>query len=175
MTHDLDHTQAPKGVRRTSIPPGVSAMRLMLIASSGGHIFELFCLREFWRDKSRVWVSFPTADAKDLLREEKEVYWAAYPTVRNIPNLVRNLVLALQLLRRNRPDMILTTGAGVAAPFLWIGWLLGIPTVFVESITRINDLSLTARLVKPFATKLLVQWPELAERNPGIEYHGSIL
>ena len=150
-------------------------MRLMLIASSGGHIYEMFCLREFWKDKDRAWVSFPTADAKYLLQDEQEVHWAAYPTVRNVPNLLRNLWLAQRLLRQARPDMILTTGAGVAAPFLWLAWLLGIPTVFVESITRISELSLTARLVRPFATRLLVQWPELVERYPGVEHHGRIV
>jgi len=150
-------------------------MRLMLIASSGGHIFELFCLREFWKDKDRTWVSFPTADARFLLQAEKDVHWAAYPTVRNVPNLLRNLVLAGRLLGSRKPDMILTTGAGVAVPFLWLAWLRGIPTVYVESITRITELSLSARLVKPFATKMLVQWPELAARHPGVEHHGGIL
>ncbi len=150
-------------------------MRLLLVASSGGHIFEMFCLREFWRDKDRYWVTFPTADARSLLAGEKEVYWAAFPTVRNVPNLLRNMVLAVKLLLRNRPGMILTTGAGVAAPFLWLASLLGIPTVFVESITRITEISLTARLVKPFATKMLVQWPELAEKYSGVEHHGRIV
>lgn len=150
-------------------------MRLLLVASSGGHLFELFCLRPFWEGKDRLWVSFPTADARYLLAGEAEVHWAAYPTVRNVPNLLRNLLLAHRLLRRRRPDMILTTGAGVAAPFLWLAWLRGIPTVYVESITRITELSLTARLVKPFATRLLVQWPELVLEHPGVEYRGRIV
>jgi UDP-N-acetylglucosamine:LPS N-acetylglucosamine transferase len=150
-------------------------VRLLLIASSGGHIFEMFCLREFWKDKDRFWVSFPTADARSLLEGEREVHWAAYPTARNVPNLLRNLVLAARLLLFSRPGMILTTGSGVAAPFLWLAWALRIPTVFVESITRITEISLTARLVKPFATKLVVQWPELLERYPEVEHHGRIL
>lgn len=149
-------------------------MRLLLIASSGGHIFEMFCLRDFWKDKDRLWVSFPTADAKYLLRDEPGVHWAAYPTVRNVPNLLRNLVLAWRLLRRERPDMILTTGSGVAVPFMWLARLMGIPTVFVESVTRITEISLTARLVRPFVTKMLVQWPELVARYPGVEHHGRI-
>lgn len=150
-------------------------MRLMLIASSGGHIFEMFCLKEFWQDKDHFWVSFDTSDAKYLLKDEKEVYWAAHPTVRNIPNLLRNLMLAQRLLRKNRPDMILTTGSGVAAPFLWLAKPLGIPTVFVESITRITEISLTANMVRPFVTKMLVQWPELVEKYPGVEHHGRIV
>jgi len=147
----------------------------MLIASSGGHIYEMFCLRGFWEDKDRFWVTFPTADAKYLLQDEQEVYWAAYPTVRNLPNLLRNLWLAQKLLRKHRPDMILTTGSGVAAPFIWLARLYGIPSVFVESITRITEISLTARISKPFATKLLVQWPELVGQYRGTEYHGRIV
>lgn len=150
-------------------------MRLMLIASSGGHIFEMFCLQEFWKDKDRFWVSFDTSDAKFLLKDEKEVYWAAHPTVRNIPNLLRNIVLAQKLLRKNRPDLILTTGSGVAAPFLWLAKPLGIPTIFVESITRITEISLTANMVRPFVSKMLVQWPELVEKYPGVEHHGRIV
>lgn len=149
-------------------------MKLMLIASSGGHIFELFCLREFWQGKDRSWVTFKTADAEYLLKDEKEVHWAAFPTVRNVPNLMRNLNLAQRLLRTQRPDLILSTGAGVAVPFMWLAKPLGIPTIYVESITRINELSLTARLVKPFVSKLLVQWPELVDKYPGVEYHGKI-
>ncbi len=147
----------------------------MLIASSGGHIYEMFCLRGFWEDKDRFWVTFPTADAQYLLQDEKEVYWAAYPTVRNVPNLLRNLWLAQKLLRKLKPDMILTTGSGVAAPFIWLARLYGIPSVFVESITRITEISLTGRISKPFATKLLVQWPELVSKYPGSEYHGRIV
>src|SRR5690349_3849616 len=147
----------------------------MLIASSGGHIYEMFCLRRFWEDKDRFWVTFPTADAKYLLQDEREVYWAAYPTVRNLPNLLRNLWLAHKLLRKHKPDMILTTGSGVAAPFIWLARLHGIPSVFVESITRITEISLTGRISKPFATKLLVQWPELLTKYRGTEYHGRIV
>nr|CRL69241.1 UDP-N-acetylglucosamine--N-acetylmuramyl-(pentapeptide) pyrophosphoryl-undecaprenol N-acetylglucosamine transferase [Mycolicibacterium komanii] len=149
--------------------------RLLLIASSGGHIYEMLCLRDFWYDKNRYWVSFPTTDATYLLDDEDEVHWAAHPTVRNVPNLLRNLLLALRLLIRERPAMILTTGSGVAAPFIWLAWVLRIPTVFVESITRITEISLTARMIRLFASRFLVQWPELADRISRAEYHGRIV
>lgn len=135
----------------------------------------MFCLREFWKDKERAWVCAPTSDAKYLLADEPEVHWAFYPTVRNAPNLARNLALAWRVLGARRPDLILTTGAGMAVPFLWVARVRGIPTVYVESITRLNELSLAARMVRPFVTRLLVQWPDLAARYPGVEYHGRIV
>lgn len=150
-------------------------MKLAVIASSGGHIFEMFCLKEFWINKDHFWVSFPTQDAKYLLKDETNVYWAAYPTVRNIPNLLRNLVLAPRILLKERPDMIVTTGSGVAAPFIWWAKLLGIHTVFIESVTRITELSLTGRMVYPFVDTFVVQWEELLEKYPKVTYHGRIV
>lgn len=155
--------------------PSERRRRLLLIASSGGHIYEMLCLRDFWQDKDRYWVTFGTTDSRYLLRDEEDVQWAAHPTVRNIPNLMRNLGLAFLLLIRERPAMILTTGSGVAAPFLWLAWFLRIPTVFVESITRITEISLTARMVRPFASHFLVQWPELVDQIRRAEYHGRIV
>jgi UDP-N-acetylglucosamine:LPS N-acetylglucosamine transferase len=92
-----------------------------------------------------------------------------------VPNLLRNLRLAATLLRRERPRAIVSTGAGVAVPFAWIGRLRGIPVVYIESVTRITSLSLSGRMIKPIANDLFVQWPELAETVPGARYEGSNL
>jgi UDP-N-acetylglucosamine:LPS N-acetylglucosamine transferase len=119
-------------------------------------------------------VTFDKSDARSLLREERVVH-AFGPTNRNIPNLLRNLGLAIRVLREERPAAILTTGAGVAVPFAWIGRLLGIPTVYVESVTRIEGLSLSAKLIAPVARRLYGQWPELAGRSERIRFAGNVL
>jgi len=97
------------------------------------------------------------------------VAWAHSPTNRNLPNLIRNTLLCWRMLRRQKPDLILSTGAGVAVPFLVFGKLLGCRTVFVESITRIETLSLSARLALPFLDVLYVHWPQLQARYPRAE------
>ena len=149
--------------------------RLCLVASSGGHLFELVSLSEAWQGRhSRYWVSFPTDDARTLLAEE-DVRWAHYPTNRNAKNLFKNLWLAWRVLRKDRPDFIISTGAGVAVPFLWVGRLMGIQTVFIESLTRIHGLSLSGRLVYPAVNQFFVQWPELRQRYPRATYRGSTL
>ncbi len=149
-------------------------MKLLLVASSGGHLFELFCVRDFWASKEHTWVSFATQDAEWLLRDE-DVDWAAHPTNRNLKNLLKNAVLAWRVLRSRRPDVVITTGAGVAVPFLILARFFGIRTVFVESVTRISELSLSAYMVYPFLDCLLVQWEELAERYGKAQYHGRIV
>ena len=83
-----------------------------------------------------------------------------HPTTRNIGNLLRNLVLALRVLRRERPDVIVSTGAGVAVPFFWVGRLLGCRTVYLEVYDRIDSATMTGRLCRPVTELFLVQWPE---------------
>jgi UDP-N-acetylglucosamine:LPS N-acetylglucosamine transferase len=147
-------------------------MNLLLVCSSGGHFKGLFQLESFWSHHQRFWVSFDTPTTRAALAAE-EVIWAYSPTNRNLPNLLRNALLSWKVLRRQRPDVILSTGAGVAVPFLILGKLLGHRTVFVESITRVETLSLSARLVLPFLDVLYVHWPQLQARHPRAELISS--
>jgi beta-1,4-N-acetylglucosaminyltransferase len=97
------------------------------------------------------------------------------PTNRNVPNLLRNLGLAFRTLRRLRPAAIVTTGAGVAVPFAWVGRVLGARVVYVESVTRIDSPSLSLRLVRPVAECVYAQWPELLVAVPTARFAGSVV
>lgn len=143
-------------------------MKVLLVCSSGGHFKGLQQLQPFWENHDRVWVTFRTATTENALTGEK-VYWAYSPTNRNLPNLLKNLILAFQVINKTRPQLILSTGAGVAVPFLIMGKLFGCQTAFVESVTRIQTLSLSAKLVLPFLSVLYVQWPQLQARYPQAE------
>jgi beta-1,4-N-acetylglucosaminyltransferase len=147
--------------------------RLLLVCSSGGHLLQLHELRAAWEPFPRVWVTFNKSDARALLRGEQVIH-AHGPTNRSIPNLVRNLLLAWSVIRTERPAAVLTTGAGVAVPFAWIARLHRVPIVYVESFTRIAELSLSARMIAPVATRLYAQWPEVAGRAPRFRFAGNL-
>jgi UDP-N-acetylglucosamine:LPS N-acetylglucosamine transferase len=146
---------------------------LMLVCSSGGHLLQMLELRDAWGEGERVWITFDKADARSLLSEER-VHYAFGPTNRNIPNLLRNIRLAARLVRSERPRALLTTGAGVAVPFAWAARLLRVPVIYVESFTRIDGLSLSARLIAPAAERMYVQWPELAATSPRLHFAGNL-
>jgi beta-1,4-N-acetylglucosaminyltransferase len=152
---------------------GEAHVELLLVCSSGGHLLQLDALRRAWSGRSTLWVTFDKSDARSLLADDPVTY-AYGPTNRNIPNLLRNSLLAVRLIRRVRPLVVLTTGAGIAVPFAWVGRAFGARVVYVESITRIEDVSLTYRLVAPIANEIYVQWPELAEEHPEARYAGSV-
>jgi UDP-N-acetylglucosamine:LPS N-acetylglucosamine transferase len=135
---------------------------------------QLRLLEDVWRDRPHVWVTHRRDDALSLLATE-EVVFAHGPTTRNVANLLRNLALAWSLIGRLRPAVVLTTGAGIAVPFAWIGRLRGAKVVYVESLTRIDEPSLSCRLIRPVAARTYVQWPELARRLENARYLGSVL
>lgn len=149
-------------------------MKLLLVCSSGGHLLLLHQLRPWWEKHDRSWVTFDKTDARSLLEGER-LDWAHHPTQRNIPNLLRNLRLAWRVLRRDRPDVLVSTGAGVAFPFFVLAKPLGIKTVYVEAYERMDRASLTGRLCYPICDLMVLQWEEQRRFYPRGELVGALL
>ena len=149
-------------------------MKLLLVCSSGGHLLLLHQLRPWWERHDRSWVTFDKTDARSLLDGER-LDWAHHPTQRNIPNLLRNLRLAWRVLRRERPDVLVSTGAGVAFPFFVLAKPLGIKTVYVEAYERMDRASLTGRLCYPICDLMVLQWEEQRRFYPRGELVGALL
>ena len=134
-------------------------MRALFVASSGGHLAHLLWLEPWWREHARAWVTFDTEDARARLAGEV-VYHAAHPTNRSVRNAWKNWNMARSVLDWEQPDVVVSSGAGVAVPFIVAARLRGISTVFLEVIDRIDQPSLTARVVGPLVDELVLQWPE---------------
>ncbi len=143
--------------------------KIMLVCSSGGHFKALQGLREYWQKfAERNWITFKTGTTQAELKNEK-AFWAYSPTNRNFVNLVRNLILAINVLNKERPPIVMSTGAGVAVPFLFIAkYLYKSKVIFVESKTRVRDLSLSARLLRSWKVLdlLIVRAEEISNLYP---------
>jgi UDP-N-acetylglucosamine:LPS N-acetylglucosamine transferase len=149
-------------------------MKICLVSSSGGHLIQLYALRPWWQKHKRFWVTFKKEDAVSILNDEK-TYWAHFPTNRNMKNFVRNLFLAYRILRKERPDIIISTGAGVSVPFFWLGKLFGSRLIYMEVFDRIDSPTLTGKLVYHFTDKFLIQWESQKVFYPKGEYWGQAL
>lgn len=148
-------------------------MKICLVGSSGGHLTHLYMLRPFWEDKDRFWVTFDKEDARSVLRDER-MYPCYYPTNRSIKGLFLNTVLAFKLIRKERPDLIISSGAAVAVPFFYVGKLYGARTIYIEVFDRIDHSTLTGRLVYPVTDRFIVQWEEMKKVYPKAINLGSI-
>jgi beta-1,4-N-acetylglucosaminyltransferase len=131
--------------------------KVALVGSSGGHLLQLLQLKDWYGERPRVWATFNKPDAVHYLAGER-VYWLHYPTNRHLPNLLRNTVAAWRFLRRERPELIVSTGAGGAIPFFLLGKLFGARLVWIEVIDRLLSPPLTGRLVAPLSDAVIVQW-----------------
>lgn len=152
---------------------GAGLMKVCLVGSSGGHLTHLYMLKPFWQDKERFWVTFDKQDAQSLLKDEK-MYSCYYPTNRNIKNLIKNTFLAWKILRKEKPDLIISSGAAVAVPFFYLGKLFGAKLIYIEVFDRIDKSTMTGKMVYPIVDKFIVQWNEQLKVYPKAVNFGSI-
>lgn len=130
-------------------------------------------LKPFWEDKERFWVTFDKEDARSVLQGEK-MYPCYFPTNRNLKNLIRNIGVAWKVLRKEKPDLIISSGAAVAVPFFYLGKLFGAKLVYIEIFDRIDKPTMTGKMIYPITDRFVVQWEELKEVYPKAINLGSI-
>jgi anti-anti-sigma factor len=151
--------------------------KVMLVCSSGGHFRYAQSLMPFLNQfQDTSWVTFKNSNTVSKLGDKKSVYWAHSPTNRNLPNLLRNLLLSFKVLSREQPDLVVSTGAGIAVPFLWIAHVFfRKQTLFIESKTRLKHLSLSAKLLHYAAglDRLIVRSKDIQKQYPKSQYFGN--
>lgn len=147
--------------------------RILFVCSSGGHLAQLVRLRPWWEHHERTWVCFDTPDAVGRLAGERFVA-CHHPTTRNVGNLLRNLLLAVGYFRAERPDVVVSDGAGVAVPFFWLARWYRARTVYLEVYDRVDSATMTGRLVEPVCDLFLVQWDEQLAAYPEAVVAGPV-
>lgn len=77
-------------------------------------------------------------------------------------------------LKKERPDVIISSGAAVAVPFFYLGKLFGAKLVYIEVFDRIDKPTMTGKMVYPIVDKFIVQWEEQKEVYPKAINLGSV-
>lgn len=149
-------------------------MTTLLAANDGGHLRQLYELQaRLPISDDCLWVTVPTPQTESLLRDE-DVYWISPAPTRDIAAAARNAIAVRRLFTRYAISNAFSTGSSVAVSVLPQAGMRGIPATYIESVTRAESLSLSARLLQ-FApgVNICVQWPHLASRRH--HYCGSVL
>lgn len=137
-------------------------IKICLVGSSGGHLTHLYMLKPFWEKKERFWVTFDKEDAKSLIQGER-MYPCYYPSNRSVKALIINTVKAIIILAKEKPDLIISSGAAVAVPFFYVGKLLGAKTIYIEVFDRINKSTISGKIVYPVTDRFIVEWEEMKQ------------
>lgn len=146
--------------------------KILAISSSGGHWTQLMRLSPAFEGFD---VAYATTDASLQSQvQDKRFYVVPNATRWNKIRLVSLAFSVFYIVIKERPSVIISTGAAPGFFALMIGRALGARTIWLESIANAEKYSLSTRIVRPFARLLLTQWPHMA-REDGPFYRGSVL
>lgn len=125
-----------------------TAAPILLVASSGGHLTQLLSLSpRIVPARPARWVTFETDQSRALLADH-DVTYVPYIAPRAWRQVARTVPGAWRQLRRDRPAAVVSTGAAIALAYLPLARLLRIDTHYIESATRAQGPSLTARILR---------------------------
>lgn len=155
----------------TAHPEKNAKKKICIVSSCGGHLAEVRLLRSLYEPHEFFYV----LNDRIILPPDMEgkTYFASL-FERDLRFFV-NLGEAWKILRAEKPDLMLSTGAGIIVPFAICAKLLGIPVVFVETVCRVDHPSLTGKLMYRLADKFFYQWEALGRYFPKGEYCGPIV
>ncbi|GBD40917.1 UDP-N-acetylglucosamine--N-acetylmuramyl-(pentapeptide) pyrophosphoryl-undecaprenol N-acetylglucosamine transferase [bacterium HR39] len=137
-------------------PLWVEHRRTCFAYSAGGHKAELDRLTADMVFTDRFDVTYRSGRPPDP--RARRTWYLVHPRRRPLRTLV-NVLQALWVVLRERPELVISTGADVAVATVVWARLFGARVVFVECAGRVGP-SLSGRLVYPFADLFVVQWPE---------------
>ncbi|MEC4816905.1 MAG: PssD/Cps14F family polysaccharide biosynthesis glycosyltransferase [Scytonema sp. PMC 1069.18] len=146
-------------------------MKLMLVCTSGGHFATMRRLKSFWCLHERVWVTDYKADTA-ILEQNERIHWLPYQGPRDVVALLLNIPKTFLILYREKPDIVISTGASLAINFAFVSKILGIKFVFIESLSRSSELSLSGKLVYFISDEFYVQWSGLCEKYSKAVFKG---
>lgn len=140
--------------------------RVALAASPGGHIDLLIALSGAVQDADRLWV-LPEGARRDALAADGERTAAVRIFGSSPTALIGNLQDAGRSLRRVRPEIVITSGAGVVVPYCVMARALGARVIYMETMARVTSGSKAGKVLSRIAETTLVQWPETLAVYPG--------
>ena len=88
--------------------------------------------------------------------------------------LLRLFVQMTWIMLRERPDVVVTTGAAPGLFGAFLGRRFGARTIWIDSLANVERLSLSGQKAGRFSDLWLTQWPALA-CEAGPDYAGAVL
>lgn len=130
--------------------------KFCLVCSGGGHLSEILQIKK----NSNIKKFFFIINSKIDFKNKKKIYFISHG-VRGI-KLIINFFEIFYIFLKERPDIIVSTGASVALPACIIGKLFfNTKFIFFETITRIKKPSLSGKIMYWLSDEFYYQWKEL--------------
>ncbi len=141
--------------------------KLCFIASSGGHLEQIMMLKPMMARHPSFVVTEKTLYKAPTGNER--VYYL--PQVNRKERkflllMIANLFLSLRILIREKPDVVITTGALAVVPLCLLAKLFRKKLIYIESFARIKSPNMTGKLLYKYADQFYVQWESMLKVYP---------
>lgn len=149
--------------------------RICFIASAGGHFEQLMMLKPIMNRYDSFIVTEKTKYS--VVKEKKKVYYLRQVNRKEkefIFIMIVNTFITMKIFLKEKPDLVISTGALATIPMCIISKLLRKKLIFIESFAKVNSPTLTGRLLYKFADQFYVQWENMLEIYPNAVYKGGI-
>jgi beta-1,4-N-acetylglucosaminyltransferase len=151
--------------------------KVLFISSLGGHLTQLLQLKPLFEEYNFHIITEKSVITRELSKQYPMsflVYGARNYLFRYIFKFTYNTFKSLYYFLRERPDVVVTTGAHTAVPMCYIAKLFGKKVIFIESFAKTSTPTMSGKLVYPIADLFIVQWEEMKKHYPKAVYGGSI-
>jgi UDP-N-acetylglucosamine transferase subunit ALG13 len=152
-------------------------LRICLAASGGGHLRQLLDLKPFWEQHNAHFVTEPTALAESLAKSHRvhlvphvrasQLRTHAFTKVGGA--VAWNAAAAWRAVSAERPQLVISTGAGAVFFAILFAKLRGARFVLIESFARVEAPSRFGRIARRLADVVVVQSAKLREAWPEAE------
>lgn len=146
-------------------------MKICLTCSHGGHLTEILQLMDAFQGQDIFFITYEGARSSELTNKY---------TMKNLGTNPLRFLLSIpkvfSILMNEKPDIIISTGSEIAIPVFYTAKVLRIKTMFIESLCRVEEPSVTGKIVYPISDVFLVQWKELLSKfGKKAQYWGNVL
>ena len=157
--------------RVAGVDAASARLKIALVCSHGGHLTEMLELEEAFAGHDTFYFCYDADTTRPLPRA-----YLVPNMARNPLEFAKNLVRLVRIFRRERPDLMVSTGAEIALPAALVAKLFRVPVLYLECGAQVAHASFTGRILCRLADRFLVQWPELLDvYGPRAEFRGSLI
>jgi UDP-N-acetylglucosamine:LPS N-acetylglucosamine transferase len=153
---------------------------VLYILGSGGHTAQMIKLSKDLKNKINY---IYLIQKDDKLSKNKIIYpgkiiyiarAAGFNTLKLKTYFITifNFFKAINIIKKNKIDVLISAGPGISIPFFYAGKLLNKKLMFIESWSRVNSKSKSGKLIYPIADLFFVQWKENLKNYPKALYEG---
>ena len=145
---------------------------MCIACSTGGHFLEA-TLATRTLPYDRYFVTFYAPHLEHLL-DSSSSYFVMNP-YQNVFRFLINFFQSLRIYLKEKPNVIITTGASVAIATCLIGKIFGAKIIFVETAAAIRGASITGNFLYPFSDLFFVQWRDQLRHYKNATYVGDLM